>query len=362
MPTRRPPSRALPLELTTLPGLADVAAAELRARFAAGVALKRTELRSDAAPERASTLTLELPEPSLPALHQLRTLVAVHERWHFDVPRPRALLGDALQREWGAKLAAFVQQRRFSALRLDAPGRETPVMERIAEACARAAGLPHDPEGGDLLVRLRRDGEGWTMLPRTTPRPLSVRPYRVCDRPGGLNATLAAAALWLAKPPYGARVLDAFTGAGGFALELAAVDPKARILAIDRDPEALACAARNVAAADARRVELREGDATALAEPDASFDLILANPPWGDAVGGHTENRVLYPAFLQEAARLLPPRGRLLLITHEVALTRSLLERNRDWRALHERRVWQGGHHPWLLVLERRERSGGKLG
>jgi predicted RNA methylase len=354
----------VPLELTTLPGLADVCAAELRNRFAAGAALKRTELRSDAAPDRASSLTLELPEPSIAALHQLRTVVAIFERWHFDVPRPRALLGDALRREWGTRLATFVQRSlfggRFTGLRLDAPGRESAVMQRVAEAMARSVGLPLDQENGDLLVRLRSDGEGWTMLPRTTARPLSVRPYRVCDRPGGLNAALAAAALWLAKPAYGARVLDAFTGAGGFALELAQVDPKARILAIDNDPSALRCAAQNVAAAGARRVELRHADATALEEPEGSFELILANPPWGDAVGANRENRTLYPAFLREAARLLPPRGRLVLITHELALTRSLLEENRDWRILHDRRVWQGGHHPWLLVLERRAGGQGR--
>ena len=37
------------------------------------------------------------------------------------------------------------------------------------------------PEDGQLLIRLRpeTDGPGWEVLARTTPRPLSARPWRL---------------------------------------------------------------------------------------------------------------------------------------------------------------------------------------
>jgi tRNA (guanine6-N2)-methyltransferase len=229
-------------------------------------------------------------------------------------------------------------------------------MRRLAEALAAGVGLPEDAEDGDLRVRVRPDDGGWAVLVRTTRRPLSARAWRVCDRAGGLNATLAAAVPWLARPGRGVHAVNAFAGSGTLAIELALADPAARIEGVDLDPDAVACAERNASAAGVEaRVRFSVGDATALGAADASVRLLLADPPWGDAVGRHDANRALYPAFLAEARRVVAPGGRLALVTHEVALMQELLagEAGTAWRPIHERRVWHGGHHPLLLVIER---------
>jgi tRNA (guanine6-N2)-methyltransferase len=312
-------------------------------------------------------------------------VVAVQRVLRYPVPRPKALLGDALLRQLRADVAAVLAEAAavagatparggraagaapaaapraaapFRALRLEAAGRDSDVMRRLAAALAEGVGLPLDQEEGDLVVRARPEGEGWALLVRTTRRPLSARAWRVCDRPGGLNASLAAALAWLAAPPGGAAALNAFAGSGTLAIELALADPRARVEGIDLDPEAVACARRNAAAAGVEgRVRFEVGDATGWARPDGSVDLILADPPWGDAVGSRERNRALYPAFLAEAARCLRPGGRLAWVTHEIALTEGLLRERGPWRTVHERRVWHGGHHPTVLVLERGGRA-----
>ncbi len=215
--------------------------------------------------------------------------------------------------------------------------------------------MPVDPEGGDLVVRVRPDRGGWAVLVRTTRRPLATRSWRVCDRPGGLNATVAAALPWLAVPGRGVHAWNAFAGSGTLAIELALADPTARVEGVDLDPEAVACAERNASAARVEdRVRFAVGDGTALPVEDASVDLLLADPPWGDAVGSHAANRTLHPAFLAEARRVVRPGGRLAWVTHEVTLLHELLEDAGEWHVLHERRVWHGGHHPRVVVLERR--------
>jgi tRNA (guanine6-N2)-methyltransferase len=356
------------LEISTLPGLADVTLRELRARFRAGEALKRVPPQVHGSRERADAITLALPAPSLAAAHDLRTAVALFRVLPFAVPRPKALLGDAVARSWREQLQQHLAQAKvpFASLRLEGAGRESAVLQRLAEQLAEAAGVPLDDAAGELLVRLRREGEGWALLLRTTPRPLSVRSYRVCDRPGGLNASLAAALLLLAAPAPGAHIVDPFSGSGTLAIEGARADPHARVDAFDLEPEACACAARNVAAAGVgARVQLRVGDARDLPLPDAGVDLMLANPPWGDTHGDRALVEALYPAFLTEAARVLRPGGRLALVTQQVTFAQGLLAEDRRWRLLHERRVWHGGHHPWVALLERRgrpdERSGGRL-
>jgi tRNA (guanine6-N2)-methyltransferase len=242
----------------------------------------------------------------------------------------------------------------FRALRLEAAGRDSEVMRRLAAALAEGVGLPLDPEAGDLVVRARPDGEGWALLVRTTRRPLATRPWRVCDRPGGLNASLAAALAWLAAPPGGVVALNAFSGSGTLAIELALADPRARVEGIDLDPEAVACARRNAVAAGVDgRVRFEVGDVTGWTRAGGPVDLVLADPPWGDAVGSRERNRALYPAFLAQAASWTRPGGRLVVVTHEVALTAALLRERGPWRVVHERRVWHGGHHPSVLVLDR---------
>jgi ribosomal protein L3 glutamine methyltransferase len=81
------------------------------------------------------------------------------------------------------------------------------------------------------------------------------------------------------------RVLDLCTGSGCLAVLAARQFPNAVIDAVDVSADALAVATRNVAAHGLKeRIALHEGD---LFGPigDARYDLIVANPPYVDALG-----------------------------------------------------------------------------
>ena len=84
--------------------------------------------------------------------------------------------------------------------------------------------------------------------------------------------------------PEAACCLDVGTGSGVIALSLALAKPKARVVAVDRSPEALALAKENATRLevnDPQRIEFIEGDllcdATAVNGP---YDLIAANLPY----------------------------------------------------------------------------------
>lgn len=289
-------------------------------------------------------------------LHDLRTVQFVSRVWTFAVPRPKALLGDEALRTLRQGLQQLDASAPFTGLRLSAAGRDSVVMRRLATALAAAVGV-EARDDGDLLVRVRRaEAGGWEVLARTTPRPLSVRAWRVCDRPGGLDAALAAALLrWVGVRPHD-RVCNPMLGGGTMLIERALAGPAARLDGFDHDAEALACAERNAAAAGvAERLRLWQGDATVPAAGARSdrYDLQLADPPWGDAVGDHTANAALYTGLLAAAAARAAPEGQLLLVTHEVRLAERLLAGHPGWRVVGERRVWQGGHRPACLWLAR---------
>lgn len=82
-----------------------------------------------------------------------------------------------------------------------------------------------------------------------------------------------------ATPP--ARVLDLGTGSGAIALALAKHFSGARVTAVDVSADALALASENAAVVNlAERVSFLQSDWFTALPADASFELIVANPPY----------------------------------------------------------------------------------
>lgn len=284
-------------------------------------------------------------------LSSLRTVVSVYQVLNFAVPRPKALLGhehlSRLTKEIGERTA----RETFAGFRLSAAGDDSAVFKRLGEQLAKTTGLSQDLEG-DLLVRVRRaPKDGWEVLLRLTPRPLSARAWRVCNLPGGLNAALAAVMVGLAEIKPGERVFNPMCGSGTLLAEAGLREASARLLGCDQAPAALTCSAENIGTAGLTAV-LFEADATTTGLEDGSVNVIVSDPPWGDAVGTHKENAALYPAFLAECARVAAPGARLVLLSHELRLLERVLHAQRVWQLEAQFRVFHGGHYPQVYLLK----------
>lgn len=331
--TRQP---AHEYELEVLPGLEEVAQTEL-----SGVKLARDQrgLRFwyPGDPER---------------LTRLRSAVAAYRVRAWDVPRPRGLLGHQQLGELTDFLRQVAEVGGHRSFRLSAAGKESSVMQRLAEELQGRLNLPHDPQEGELLIRLRpeQSGPGWEVLARMTPRPLSARAWRECNMGGGLNATIAYAAHKLAGQRDEDRIFNPMCGSGTLLVERALMGPYDAMVGVDIDADAVACAQQNLKAAK-KQIEVAQLDALDTGLPARSFDLIIADLPWGDAIGHHRNNTVLYPRFLEEMHRLTSKHGRLCVITHEIRLFESLLRDQDRWNARELFQVYSGGHHPKAYLL-----------
>ena len=336
--TSRPRGAAHEYELEVLPGLEAVAATEL-----AAVPLAR-DIRG-----------LRFWYPGDPArLQRLRSVVAVYRVRSWDVPRPRGLLGHQQLGEVTEFLRGVTELGGHRSLRLSAAGKDSAVLTRLGEELSAGLELPLEPETGELVVRLRPDagGTGWEVLARLTPRPLSARAWRECNRSGGLNATIAYAAHKLSGVREDDRIFNPMCGSGTLLVERALLGPSAALVGVDIEAGAVACAQANLAAAG-RSAEVAQVDALDTGLPPRSFDLIMADLPWGDAVGSHAANAALYPAFLSEMHRVSSRRGRLCVLTHELRLFERVLAESR-WEARELFQVYSGGHHPKAYLLHKR--------
>ena len=241
----------------------------------------------------------------------------------------------------------------FTSFRFSAAGRDSAVFARLAEEIQKATGLHHDAEEGDLLLRIRKAKESWDVLVRTTPRPLSSRPWRVCNLSGGLNATLAAGMVALVGVDSKDRFFNPMCGSGTLLIERRSRGQAAQLIGCDISGEALACSEENIGSSRLSGIELLQADATSLPFENASFDVIVADVPWGDAVGTHKDNAALYPAFLTEMTRVAAPGARLAVLTHEIRLFEKVLSDSKEWQLKNTVRVFHGGHYPRVYLLTR---------
>jgi 23S rRNA G2445 N2-methylase RlmL len=303
----------------------------------------------------------------LQKLLTLRGVLAVYLVQTIAVSRPKALLGDANARALLAQIdttlsACASRDIQFRTFMLAASGAQSTVMQRIAQMIAAHTKLTQATEAGDLLVRMRPSREarearepreiGWDVLVRIGADPLANRPWRVCLVEGALQATVAHVMAQLTRPAASDICLNLCCGSGTLLIERAALGPASRLIGCDIDPYALACAERNIAAAN-YPIELHAWDATTVPLPDNSVDVLLADLPFGIRVGSHRTNEALYPALLREAGRVAKLGARFALISAEVKLLQYAIAQIGGWLISESLRIDLGGLRPQIVLLKR---------
>lgn len=336
-------------ELELLAGLRPFAAAEVTSRL--GTRARVVDVAED-------RLLVELADDLLPQLLDLRMVVAAYLIGRFDLPRPKAFLGDQHLR----RLLELIERVRlvnrpsaFTGFRFGAAGSDSAVFRRLATEIAARTGLRHRQRDGELVLRFRpaEDRSRWEVLARLTPRPLSARAWRRRDMPGALNATIAAALVELTDPAATDRFANLLCGSGSILIERLLRAPAARAIGIEIDPAVLSLATENLAAARVA-ASLVRADATRPPLASGSFDCLAADLPYGTRSGSHHANLELYQRLLAEAARISTPDARLVLITHDIRRLDQVLAASPQWHAQRSFRVFQKGLQPRVWLLRRR--------
>jgi tRNA1(Val) A37 N6-methylase TrmN6 len=176
-------------------------------------------------------------------------------------------------------------------------------------------------------------GEGGTTEDRLFRGTLVLRQPARGHRAGTDAVLLAAAA-----SPGARHVLDIGASTGLVGLQVARMQPGARVLLLERDPAMAELARQNIAANGlADRVACREADALALgreADLREAFDLVLTNPPYLIPGRGRASPDAARRAahelegdldgWLRNAATVMAPGGEIVMIHRADALDKIL--------------------------------------
>ncbi|MEX0785028.1 MAG: methyltransferase domain-containing protein [Dehalococcoidia bacterium] len=163
---------------------------------------------------------------------------------------------------------------------------------------------------------------------------------------GALKPTIAHALVRLARVRSGGLLADPACGSGTLLME--ARDTGLRVLGGDADRRAVRAARANVdgpvAAWDARRLPLRAG----------AVDGIATNLPWGKTHSSRDLTR-LYRRLLEEARRVLRPRGRVALLVADRQLVERLAREVGGYAVERSVRIVVKGADAWLIALRKRD-------
>lgn len=323
--TRRPPPACFAL---VVPGLEDLAAAELKR---AGANITGTLSRFD---KRDSIVLFTAPEPA-----RVLRCGTLEDVFHVLIDAPTPAEKTAPRRLAELIDRAMLEQALVAhhAVRPKRGGRSYKVVARVAgkhafrredvqrvfeRAMARL--LPRwVPATGPAAVELWVHVVGARTLVglRLSGDELAARAYKRAHLPASLKPAVARALVLLSEPQPGDVVLDPMCGAGTLLRERADVARAAMIVGGDSDRAALTAARVNAG----RQPRLARWDATRLPLRDRCVDVVITNPPYGrqhQAVPGIER---LYARTLREAARVLRPDGRCVVLTGEAdVLMRSL--------------------------------------
>ena len=336
-----PPARLVQLE--AVPGLIPVLLEEV-AEVGAG------RVVGDPGPSEVRLV----PTAGLSCLAALRTARDGFLVLGFAVPRPRALLGEEHLRRLVEAVATVRSEspEPFAGFRFNAAGSDSAVFARLAEELARRTDLAHRPDDGELVLRVRPGVDGWEVLIRLRPRPLSHRAWRTGGFPGALESSTAGAMVRLGGAE-GARALDLCCGSGTLLLESLAGGARAGV-GVDTDRAALEVARLHLERWGGGGGHLLQADAAATGLRPGTFDYMCANPPWGHRFGRHETADALHDGLLAEADRLAAPGARLVVITHELRRFQAALGRQRQWQVTRRVQLDLRGHHPCIWVLTAR--------
>lgn len=218
--------------------------------------------------------------------------------------------------------------KHFKTFKISCAGADTKEVKTLARYVVDTYSLTEQDEA-DLKIHIIKVGDEWEVGAQITPRPLSVREYKVEHMSGAMDPTIAYAVNTLAKLEKAKSYLNVFSGSGTLLIEAAQCYPKlAKLVGFDYDKKHLSLSIQNIKEAGLiKRVTVKEGNI--FDKPDLGmFDAIVSDLPFGMAISKDEDLGELYKVFVRYCEGALERGGRLVVYTSEHEILEKALRQS----------------------------------
>ena len=223
-------------------------------------------------------------------------------------------------------------------------------LQRVVEQALLKRGWYLTPADSALDVWAEVHGDDGYISVRLSGNDMAQRPYKHAHIPASLKPTLAYSMVRLSRPHPNDIFLDAMCGAGTILLERALTNRYDYLIGGDVSTDALDATLTNFGRQHQPR-QFFHWDARDLPLQPNTVDKIVCNLPFGDIISNIPQLTNLYRRCLKEYARVLKPRGRMVLLTSQRTLLDDELQRLRFLNARQRLTVDVRGKRAWIYVI-----------
>lgn len=220
-------------------------------------------------------------------------------------------------------------EHRFKTFKITCAGSDSPEVRAVAEYIQNTYRI-REEETADLKVHIIKLNDEWEVGVQITPRPLSVRNYKVRNMSGAMDPTIAHAVNSLCKPKKDGSYLNVFSGSATLLIEAGLSYPKLElIIGFDNDKKHLSLSIQNIKKAGLiKKIQIKEADV--FDQPDfGMFDIITSDLPFGMSMSKAEDLKSLYQNFVEFCEKSLNPDGCLAIYTSEHKIFENIISKSK---------------------------------
>lgn len=205
----------------------------------------------------------------------------------------------------------------FKSFKITCAGSDSPEVRGIARYISETYKMIEE-EDADLKIQIVKHGALWEVGVQITPRPLSVRAYKVRNMEGAMDPTIAYAVNSLCNLETVKTYLNVFSGSATLLIEAGqCYQNLEKLVGFDNNKKHLSLAMQNIKEAGlVTKIQLHEADI--FDNPDfGKFDVITSDLPFGMSISKGEDLEALYKCFVTYCEKTLTSSGTLVVYTNE---------------------------------------------
>ena len=220
-------------------------------------------------------------------------------------------------------------KNKFKSFKITCAGSDSSEVRGIAKYIQETYGLVEKKEA-DLKIHIIKTNNMWEIGVQITPRPLSVRDYKMRNMSGAMDPTVAYAVNSFCELEKAKSYLNIFSGSATLLIEAAQCYPNIKQLTgFDNDKKHLSLAIQNIKKAELiKKIQLKEGNI--FDKPNlGTFDVITSDLPFGMSVSKGENLEKLYRCFIKYCENVMGEEGKLVVYTSEHKILEEIISKSR---------------------------------
>lgn len=216
----------------------------------------------------------------------------------------------------------------FETFKIICAGSDSLIIQSISDYIQSTYGLT-ESEDADMKIHIIKNGGIWEVGAQISPKPLSVRSYKVRDMEGAMNPTIAYAVNSLCGLESVESYLNIFSGSATLLIEAGQCYKNIKqLIGFDNNKEALSLSIKNIKEAGLIKV-IKVKEADIFDKPSfGMFDAITADLPFGMLVSKFENLETLYQSFIEYSRKTLKDEGVLVVYTVKSDMLKKIIKQS----------------------------------